>query len=245
MSAPTGYSSLVFDDKFSGTSLDGSKWIQQIADQGGVWNNNGNLAYPLSAVGNAGGYNAEYGNPSEVAVNNGLTLNAHPDGSQSGYGWKAGYVTTHGKYYFNGGYIQIKAKMPDSRTGGWAGLWFLEGGGEIDLIECGNTLSGVDTNRVMASNLHTSGNSQKTFDTGVDLSADYHVYGMEYKPGQSITMYLDGRQVAQFTSNVPTGAYEIILTNTLAQNASGWHTSVSSPTPSSLPMSIAEVQAWK
>ncbi len=245
MPAPAGYSNLVFSDRFTGSSLDSSKWIPQIADQYGIWNDKGNLPNPLSAVGNHGGYNAEYGNPSEIAVGNGLTLNAHPDTSRSGYKWKAGYATTHGKFTFSGGYVQIKAKMPDSRTGGWGGLWFLEGGGEIDLQESGYTELKVDPNRVIASNLHTSGNSQKLYDTSVDLSADYHVYGMDYKPGKSITMYFDGKQIAQFTSNVPTGAYTIILTNTLAQNASGWHTSISGSTPSSLPMSVAEVQVWK
>jgi beta-glucanase (GH16 family) len=84
--------------------------------------------------------------------------------------------------------------MPDSRSGAWAGLWFLEGGGEIDLVESGYTGLGSDkVNRVMASNLHTSGNSQKLYDTGVDLSADYHVYGMDYKPGKSVTIYFDGK----------------------------------------------------
>lgn len=245
MSAPAGYSNLVFDDKFTGSSFDSNKWIPAIADQYGIWRDNGKLPAPYSAVGNDGNYNAEYGDPAMITTGNGATLDATRSSQFSFYSWKAGYLATHGKFYFNGGYVQVKAKFPDARSGNWAGIWFLEGGGEIDLIERGNTMSGVDANRVMASNLHTSGNSQKVFDTGVDLSAGYHIYGMEYKPGQSVTMYLDGRQVAQFTSNVPTGAYEIILTNTMAQNASGWHTLTSSSTPSNLPMNIAEVQVWK
>lgn len=246
MSAPAGYSNLVFDDKFSGSSLDSSRWITDIADQYGAWRDNGKLPAPYSAVGNDGGYNAEYGDPAMVSTGSGLTLGATRSSQFSGYSWKAGYATTHGKFYFSGGFIQVKAKMPDSQTGGWAGIWFLEGGGEIDLQEAGYTALGADkVNRVIASNLHTSGNSQKFFDTGVDLSAGYHVYGMEYRPGQSITMYFDGKPFATYTSNVPTGAYEIILTNTMAQNASGWHTLVSSSTPNSLPMNVAEVQVWK
>ena len=59
--------------------------------------------------------------------------------------------------------------------------------------------------------------------TGVDLSADYHVYGMEYIPGQSIKMYLDGVLRATYTQNIPTGAYEILINLQVAgSQAAGW-----------------------
>jgi hypothetical protein len=246
MLPPPGYSHLIFDDMFSGLTLNSTKWIPQIADQTGIWNDNGKLPYPYSAVGNEGKYNAEYGNTDQVVVNNGLTLNAQRDNTFSGYSWKAGYIDTHNKFTFNQGFVQVRAKMPDSTTGGWASIWFLEGGGEIDLQESGYTGCGRSVvNQCLAMNLHTSGNKQILYNTGVDLSATYHIYGMEYKPGQSITMYFDGKQVAQFTSNIPTGAYTIILTETIAQNASGWHTVASNSTPSPMsPFQTSEVQVW-
>lgn len=245
MPPPSGYSKLIFDDRFGGTALNSSDWIPQIADQYGIWNDNGKLAYPLSAVGNDGLYNAEYGRPSRVIVNSGLTLSATRDKSQSGYTWESGYISSHRKFRFSHGYVQIRAQMPDSRTGGWGALWFLEGGGEIDLQESGFTgLGSSIVNQVVAANLHTSGNSQQFYNAGVDLSAGYHIYGMAYVPGQSITMYLDGKQVARFTSHVPTGSYAIEATMQMAQNASGWHTLVSSQTPSSLSMKISEIQVW-
>ncbi len=245
MPPPTGYTKLIFDDAFSGTTLNSNKWIPQIADQYGIWSNNGKLAYPLSAVGNQGLNNAEYGSPSGVIVNDGLKLLAKKDTSQPGYTWRSGYITTHGKFTFSGGYVQIRARMPDSRTGGWGALWFLEGGGEIDLQESGFTaLGSAIVNRVMSANLRTPGNTQQFYNTGVDLSAGYHTYGMAYLPGQSITMYFDGKQVARYTSNVPTGAYTIVATMQMAQNASSWHTVVSSQTPSPLIMKISEIQVW-
>ncbi len=245
MAPPPGYSKLIFDDAFSGTTLNSKKWIPQIADQYGIWNDNGKLPYPLSAVGNDGLYDAEYGRPSRVIVNNSLRLSARRNNSEPGYAWESGYITTHGKFRFSSGYAQIRAQMPDSRTGGWGALWFLEGGGEIDLQESGFTALGSSVvNQVMAVNLHTAGNTQRFFNTGVNLSAGYHVYGMAYVPGKSITMYFDGKQVAQFTSNVPTGSYTIVATMQMAQNASGWHTLVSSQTPSPLSMNISEVQVW-
>ncbi|HEU4966172.1 MAG TPA: hypothetical protein VFT53_01660 [Candidatus Saccharimonadales bacterium] len=244
--APNGYTNLIFDDTFSGTSLNTSRWIGQIADKNGIWDDNGKLPYPYSSVGNQGGYNAEYGSPDQVVVNNGLTLNAARSTTFSGYTWKAGYITTHGKFTFSKGYFQVRAKLPDSRTGGWAGIWFLEGGGEIDMDESGYTACGSAVNNCIASNLNVSGNSQKFYNAGVDLSTGYHVYGMEYKPGKSITMYFDGKQTAQYTANIPTGAYTIILTETMAQNASGWHTLVSGSTPSPMsPYQISEAQVWQ
>jgi hypothetical protein len=141
MPAPPGYSHVVFDDNFGGTTLDASKWIPQIADQFGVWDNGGSLSPPLSASG-AGQFDAEYFSPDAVKVSSGLTLVATRDQSQQGYTWKSGCITTHGKFTFPRGYAQFRVKMPDSTAGMWGGLWFLEGGAEIDLIETGYTNHG-------------------------------------------------------------------------------------------------------
>ena len=191
-------------------------------------------------------FNAEYGNPGEVLVHNGLTLSARRDTSQAGYSWKAGYICTEGKFKFQGGYVQIRARLPNSSTGGWASFWFLDGGAEIDLNKSGYTGLGNNVvNQVIASNVHSSRDSQKLFNTGIDLSAGYHIYGMRYIPGQSITTYIDGKQLAYFTSNIPTDAYEIIITNAIAQNASSWHTVYSDSTPKTLNLNVSEVQVWQ
>jgi hypothetical protein len=258
MSAPPGYTTQVFDDQFQGTTLDTTKWNVQMGDaQYFPWSDNGKLPYPYSAVQNDNAqplYNAEYGNPDQITVNNGLTLGAvrdntttHPGFADYRYTWKAGYVTTEHHFSFQGGYVQIKAQLPDSSSGEWAGFWFLNGGPELDLDESGYTGCGAPAvNRCMAMHVQTSGNSQVLVDTGVDLSAGYHIYGMKYIPGQSITMYLDGRQLYQTTTNIPTGAYEIIMTNTIASaNTSGWHTLTSSSTPQPLDFKVAEVQVWQ
>lgn len=246
MAPPHGYSHLIFEDGFVGPTLDSTKWIPQIADQNGIWQNYGALPNPLSAVGNAGKFKAEYGNPLEIAVRHGLTLTAHRDTSQKGYQWRAGYICTHGKFTFDHGYAQFRAKMPDSRTGGWGAIWFLEGGGEIDLDESGFSQIGKDkVNRIMAVDLQTPGNNQQLIDTGFDLSAGYHIYGMEYLPARSITMYLDHKQVAQFTNNIPTGAYTIVITNTIAQNTGNWHTLPTPASPAQTTMNLSEVQVWQ
>jgi len=48
--APGGYSSrqLIFDDQFSGTGLDTTRWNTYIGAQGQIWNNFGHLPTPYS-----------------------------------------------------------------------------------------------------------------------------------------------------------------------------------------------------
>jgi beta-glucanase (GH16 family) len=250
ISPPPGYSHLIFDDTFPGPGLDATKWVPEIGDENVFpWNNFGKLASPLSAVGNADAshYDAEYDSPAALTVHNGLTITARRDTSQPGYTWHSGVIDTHGKFTFNHGYVQIRAKMPDSTTGSWAQMWFLEGGGEIDLQESGYTECGSGrVNQCLAMNLGTPGNDQLFYRAQVDITAGYHIYGMQYNPGKSVTMYFDGIQTAQFTSHIPTGYMTIILDLAVAKpNASDWHTVVSCLTPSRLTMNVAEVQVWQ
>jgi hypothetical protein len=256
MPVPSGYpiSKQNFRDQFTGTTLDLSVWQANMGDSMyGTWKNSGKLPGSYSAVSNDGGgsaLNSEYGDPAQVSVNYGLKLKAEPSSlfaSESNglqyYTWKAGYLRTVDQSFFSGGYIQILAKQPDSSSGMWPALWFLNGGGEIDLQEGGN-IGGGGPNQNMSSNLHAAGNSQITVDTGVDLSTGYHIYGIEYIPGVSIKTYLDGVLIATFTSNVPTGAYELIMVNTIANsNASSFHSVVSGSTPIDQ-FEIAEVQMY-
>jgi len=177
-----------------------------------------------------------------TVTGNGLRLIATPSNRFPGYTWASGAVTTHGLFSFSGGYVQIRAKMPDSSSGMWAGLYFLDGGPEIDLQESGNTLGSANPNDVLAMNYH-GGGSQVLVNTGVDLSAAYHTYGMEYIPGQSIKMYLDGVLEATYTQNIPTGAYEIIMNlDAAGSQAAGWHTVAGNS--GQFELDVSEVQVY-
>ena len=92
----------------------------------------------------------------------------------------------------------------------------------------------VSASRIVAPCLHTAGNRQHRIDVGTDLSAGYHTYAMEYRPGTSIKVFFDGRHLCTFTRNVPAGRYFIILSNTIASHRSarwGTHTQLSTATP--------------
>ena len=251
---PPGYSAsqLVFDDQFLLPALDSTKWIPQIADAFGIWRQS--VPPPYSAP-NSGSFSVAYFDPfpqqgsdttgPHVVTGNGLRLIATPSRMFKGYSWAGGVVCTHGLFYFTGGYVQFRAKMPDSRTGMWAALWFLEGGGEIDLQESGFLLGSSNVNHVMAMNFHATGGIQHLLDTGIDLSADYHVYGVEYKPGQSLRIYLDNVLMATYRQNIPTGAYEILMDLEVAGSlATGWHTVASPNTSNPGEFDVSEVQVY-
>lgn len=258
MAPPAAYSAgqLIFDDQFSDTSLNSAHWNTFMAGQGdGIWNSRG-LPAGDSATGTR--FHLTYFSPSQVTVNNGLTLTMVPNTNYSslGYRYRSGVVTTRGKFTLRGGYVQIKAKMSDASRGGWPAIWFIDpnsGGGsqEIDLQEGGFTPTaaglpkGTPENRIFVSTYHTPSGSQSDFSyvTPKRMNAGFNVYGMEYIPGRSIKTYFNGTLVGSWIRNISTTPYEIVIWNTQASvNASGFHTTGESPNPSRL--RVAEVQAY-
>ena len=231
MAPPAGYSAgqLIFDDQFSGTSLNAARWNTFMVGQGdALWNSNG-LPAGDSATGTH--FHQTYFSPSQVTVNDGLTLTMVPDTKYSslGYGYRSGVVTTGGKFKLRSGYVQIKAKMSDASGGGWPAIWFIDpssGGGsqEIDLQEGGFTPaaaglpSGTPENNVFVSTYHTPSGSQSSFSyvTPKPMNAGFNIYGMEYIPGRSIKTYFNGRLVGSWTRNISTTPYEIVIWNTQA-----------------------------
>jgi beta-glucanase (GH16 family) len=168
----------------------------------------------------------------------------------------SGVVSSYGNFEFDGGYLQISMKAP-SGDGAWPGLWLMPGKGagssgdnfELDIQEGGYTGSGP-ANQAFSYHLHTpSGTFGGVVDTGVDLTAAFHTYGINWIPGQSITWYLDGKQIAQVTSAqvpIPNEPMELIMNTQVANsNAAGWHTVLDSSTPSSMSMQVDAIQLYQ
>lgn len=258
MAPPAGYSAgqLIFDDQFSGTSLNSARWNTFMAGQGArVWNSNG-LPAGYSAAGTF--FHQTYFSPAQVSVRNGLTLTMVRDTRYSslGYGYRSGVVTTQGKFALRSGYVQIKAKMSDASAGGWPAIWFLDpnsGGGsqEIDLQEGGFTASGAGlpdgtpVNNIFVSTYHTPAGHQSgaAYATPDPMNTGFNIYGMEYIPGRSVKTYFNGRLVGSWTKDISTTPYEIVIWNSQATaKASGFHTTGEPANPSYL--SVAEVQVY-
>lgn len=262
---PSGFSAsqLVFQDGFTGSVLNSSKWntfVTSKAAGGWPWNNGPNGG---SGVANASNqFDAEYDVPSQVSVSNGLSLQASAQpingilgGSTATYPWRSGVVSSYNKFQFTGGYLQVTAKMPVG-DGMWPGLWLLPGPGgtggdnfEIDLFEGGYTGSGP-ASQAFAWHLHTpAGTMGGTAGTGVDLGSGYHTYGLDWVPGQSISWYLDGRLIGRLTSAqlpIPTEPMELIMDLQVANQATaGWHTVPGSSTPAQNVMSIQNIEVYQ
>ncbi len=265
MAPPPGYtaSQRIFDDSFSGTALDSSRWGTALGCCGTTWNDAGELPLPYSgptSPRNGGpGYNESMYAPSQVSVDNGLTLTAQANTNQwsSEFPWISGIVTTEGKFTLptSGWYVQAKIKMPDTSQGMWPALWFLPPVGgtpfnEIDGFEGGMNGGSGPANQQGSSNYFADQGQQGTLWTtnGPDMSSGYHVYGVEWLPGQSITAFFDGwpvwRVAASPSVTVTAQPYQIMVELEVAsQKAAGWHTAAGAGTPSSS-MQVAEVQAY-
>ena len=258
MAPPAGYSAgqLIFDDQFSGTSVNFARWNTVMGGQGEpIWNSRG-LPLGDSAAGTQS--HQTYFSPSQVTVDNGLTLTMVSDSRYSslGYGYRSGVVTTDSKFTLRSGYVQIKAKMSDASQGGWPAIWFIDpnngrGGQEIDLQEGGFIPSGVGLpsgtpeNNVFVSTYHTPSGSQSDFSyaTRKPMNAGFNVYGMEYIPGRSIKTYFNGRLVGSWAQNISTTPYEIVIWNAQAAvRVSGYHTEGEPSSPSNV--TVAEVQVY-
>jgi beta-glucanase (GH16 family) len=264
LSAPAGYTSqqLIFDDQFSGTSLDATKWNTYLGAQGSAWDNNGSLPAPYSGPNVPGaGTDLEMFGPSQVGVDNGLTLTAQRNTNpySGAYPWISGVVTTEGKFSLptTGWYVQARIKVPDMTQGLWPSMWFLPAGpgpsNEIDFVQGGfyGGPGNVDDAPVGAGYFDSAGNNvnEAVPDVGFDASAGYHTYGIQWTPGVGIDEYVDGNLVWTVTeSEVPGGivaqAYEIILDLQVAANAdAGWRTVTTATSPGGS-MDVAEVQAY-
>ncbi|GKQ49662.1 family 16 glycosylhydrolase [Bradyrhizobium sp. Ce-3] len=262
LAAPAGFTSsnLVFQESFTGTTLD-SYWHNYItsrAANGWAWN-----SYGAGGSGPGGPYDADYDMPSQVTVSNGVlnltavkqSVTGKNQGTVQSFPITSGAVSSYGNLEFDGGYLQISMKAP-SGDGAWPGLWLMPGAGsssgdnfEIDIQEGGYTGNGP-ANQAFTWHLHTpSGTVGGTVNTGIDLTAGFHTYGINWVPGQSITWYLDGRQIATVTSAqvpIPNEPMQLIMSNQVANsNAAGWHTALDSSTPSSMPMQIDEIQLYR
>jgi hypothetical protein len=264
MPPPAGYSAqqLIFDDQFSGTSLDATNWTTLWGAEGGVWNDFGILPAPYSGPNDTAhggnGFDLAMFGPSQVSVDNGLTLTAQGNTNQwaSTFPWISGVVTTEGKFTLptTGWYVQVKAKMPNMSDGMWPSIWFLPAVAgtsvnELDGYEGGFTWFGP-VNQVVHSTYFQNSGSGLGNDVKVSagLAAGFHVYGIQWEPGVSITIYLDGAQVWQLTEaeagSIPAEPYQIMLQLAVASaKTSSWHTVTNANTPTSS-MHVAEVQAY-
>ena len=265
MSAPAGYTSrqMIFEDQFSGTSLDTTKWNAYLGAQGTPWNDHGRLPTPYSGPNTPVTDEQAMYAPSQVSVDDRLTLTAQRNTNRYAgtYPWISGAVTTEGKFSLptTGWYVQARIKLPDMTQGMWPGLWFLPSQSgtpfnEIDFVQGGFTEGGGPVNQSpLGTGYFPTGQPSPVGETvpdlGFDATAGYHTYGVEWTPGVGIKGFVDGTPVWTLTqAQVPGGIvaqpYEMILDLQVATVAdSAWHTVPTATSPGGT-MEVAEIQAY-
>jgi beta-glucanase (GH16 family) len=257
--AGVAVSASLFCDSFSGAALDTSKWNTYLASQGTggqPWNGD-------TKGGSSQGcdYNADYFLPSQVTVGGGLNLTAmrqtyaaRCNNAAFSYPWVSGVVSTYGHFEFAGGYAQFVMKAP---VGGafWPALWMVPGPGaasgtsdEIDVQEGG--FLPAPTSQTFSYRLHHGGTAWGTsVNAGVDLTAGFHTYGLYWVPGQSVTWYLDGHQIAQVTSatfTIPTDPEILVMNLSVCTTAaSSFHAAYDATTPNTAVMQVSSVGVWQ
>ena len=200
---PGGAWRLMFQDEFSGTSVNWNKW----ADSSSAEADGGH--------GNKGNQQLEWNQGRNCGVANGLlTITAKPDNitSPSGqrYNWSSCLITTTPSYAFRNGYMEIRAKFPSAK-GFWPAFWTWQANGnnqwtETDVYEYYSD----NASRLYLSQHSGSGGGCILANIAFNPSQGFHTYGADIKPSGGTDFYVDGRKVCS-ASGTHTGMTNIIV----------------------------------
>lgn len=177
---------LVWDEEFSGSTLDPNEWNYEIGNGQGGWGNN-ELEYYTNS-------------PNNVLVSNGnLIIEARKE-TINGFNYSSARITTQNKKTFTYGRVDIRAKLPRGQ-GIWPALWMLGSNigsvgwpacGEIDIMEN----LGQDSSKVYgtlhygASPATHGSNGNQYMLNGSYFSSKFHVFSMDWKQ-DTVKLYVD------------------------------------------------------
>jgi beta-glucanase (GH16 family) len=209
---PSGQWSLVYNDEFTGTAVDSSKWINcyQWAVNGCTTSSNREL---------------EWYRPQNVEESGGvLHLIARRESTRGTdgkvYPYTSAMVTTGAdlargaaaRFTYRYGYVEARVKLPVGK-GLWPALWCLPVSGawppELDVFEN----LGNDTTRIfMTTHWETSDQSIQGTYRGHDFSTGYHVIGLDWERS-SLRWYVDSKMIFSVTNPraIPTVPMYILL----------------------------------
>jgi len=170
-------------------------------------------------------------------------------GTQS-FSWSSGAINTYNHVSFpvsphTDCYVQINAQMMGyngSNNGTWNALWFLgqgNGSREIDLQETG--IAGQSPN-YLCSHLQSPQVDIENYLASSDLSAGYHIYGMEIIGStNTVNIYLDNVLRGTASLGSGNGPYFLIMNGSIASGTF----SASPSTNVDMVMNVAEVQVYQ
>jgi len=174
---------LVWSDEFNGPNIDTSIWNWEIGDWG--WGNN-ELQY--------------YSNHSDNSyISNGdLVIVARKN--HLGHNYTSARMTTQNKQSFMYGRLEARIKLPVGGQGIWPAFWMLGNNfnsigwpecGELDILEVINDFTNIHgALHYGSSDPYQHDSNTGSYNPGLDVSADYHTYAVEWEPTE-IRWYFD------------------------------------------------------
>lgn len=181
---------LVWQDEFDGTEINPDNWEFMIGD---------GTAYGLPS--GWGNNELQYytDRPENASVQNGKLIITAREENFGGKQYTSARLRSRGLADFRYGRFEARIRVPrgqgiwpafwmlptDSQYGGWAA------GGEIDIIETINVPLDAHGTIHFGGEWPDNRSNGGSFTNGIDLSAFYHVFAIEWEPDQ-IRWYIDG-----------------------------------------------------
>ncbi len=179
---------LVWSEEFEGSALSQTTWTPDIGD---------GSSHGLIGWGNN---ELQYYTEESMKVNGSLTITAKREGRDSAhscyYGpalWTSGKIHTSQKVGFKYGSLEVRAKMPFG-IGTWPAIWMLGASinhgtnwpfcGEIDLQEGVGSAPKTVRGTIHGPLYFGEQGLTKTYENPVDLSEEFHVYGISWREDQ-------------------------------------------------------------
>ncbi len=241
LAAPTGDGWVeVFSDEFNGTTLDTNKWSTCY-----WWKD-----WKLNGCSNGGANEMQWFQPDDVIVDNGILHLRAQKRSVVGennkvYEYTSGMIASHDKFAFQYGYAEMRAKYPKG-NGLWATFWLGSQKKvwppEIDIAEyLGSNTKSMHMTFHYDEGGHKSSSSWKD---GIDFSADYHTYAVQWDP-QKIIWYIDGVEYKRFTqtANIPAQPMYLMATHALGKAWSNIPPDSTTPFPNYF--DIDYIKVWR
>jgi len=194
---------LVWQDEFSGSTLDGSKWR---AENAALVKNN----------------EQQYYSPANVTLAGGLLTILAERRFQGGRPYTSGLIESRNRFSQSFGRFEVRAKMP-STQGMWPAIWMLPQSGiwppEIDIMEL---LGHQPSTMHMTHHWGTWPNvqSETAQFTGPNFADDFYVFAAEWFPDR-IDYFVDGVRRARQMNTIPRDAMYLIINTAVGGNWPG------------------------
>jgi beta-glucanase (GH16 family) len=198
-SNPVSYTKIVFEDTFQGSKLDKQKWNTDLKVFGRKSDNYHNDSY------------ANILDASNVEVSDSLFLRTKKTGED---GYSSGMVSSHEKFVFRYGYIEVYAKYP-SGNGVWPAFWLMPQDQtwppEIDVAEYYGGSKIMHTGLCYGDFPEVNWDSNGYSEHGIEN--DFSTYGLYWTPDM-LVWYFNGEVKKVVKGNyVPKIPMYIILSN--------------------------------